>query len=113
MVGAYPERVKEFWVYTGLRMATFVASFALVVGLWLPLLGRANLVFAFVISLVLSGIASYFLLRGPREAFARRVEERAAQASARFEEMRAKEDLEDELRDHRDDGLADDDSRRS
>ena len=33
-----------------------------------------------------------FLLNGPREAFARRVQARADAATARFEESRARED---------------------
>ena len=40
----------------------------------------------------LSGIASYFILDRQREAFARRVENRAAKASAAFEERKARED---------------------
>ncbi len=41
---------------------------------------------------MVSGLASYFLLAGPREALARQVEERAERASAAFEAQRAKED---------------------
>ncbi len=40
----------------------------------------------------MSAVASYFLLQGPRERFAARVETRAAAMSQRFEEARAKED---------------------
>jgi hypothetical protein len=36
------------------------------------------------------------VLSGPREALARRVEDRASRASARFEEMRSREDADDE-----------------
>ena len=38
------------------------------------------------------GVASLFLLNRQREAFAQRVERRAARATARYEEARAKED---------------------
>ena len=46
-----------------------------------------------IISLVLSGLASYFLLGRQRSALARHVDDRARRASARFEEMKAKEDV--------------------
>jgi CHASE1-domain containing sensor protein len=46
----------------------------------------------FVIALVLSGLASYFLLRRQREAFARRVERRAERMQERFERARSRED---------------------
>jgi hypothetical protein len=41
---------------------------------------------------VVSGVGSYYLLRPQREAFARRVDERAQRASQKLEEMRSKED---------------------
>jgi hypothetical protein len=46
-----------------------------------------------VISLVLSGLASYFLLGRQRGALARHVDERARRASEKFEELKAKEDV--------------------
>ena len=45
-----------------------------------------------VIAFALSGVALYFLLNRQRDAFARKVEERAARASAAFEERRGRED---------------------
>ena len=51
------------------------------------------LLWAVVIAFVLSGVASYFLLNRPRAAFAARVEERAARATAAFDERRAREDV--------------------
>ena len=50
------------------------------------------MLWAVVIAFVVSGLASYFLLNRQREAFARRVDERAQRVSSRFEEMKAKED---------------------
>ena len=87
--------MKEFVVYTALRLALFVASLALVSGIWLLVADSVPLVWPIVIAFLLSGIASYFLLNRQRAAFARRVEERAARATARFEEMKAKEDADD------------------
>jgi CHASE1-domain containing sensor protein len=51
------------------------------------------LLWALILGFALSGVASYFLLNRQRAAFARRVEERAQRASVRFEEMRAREDV--------------------
>lgn len=86
--------VKEFVVYTGLRILLFLASLGVVLGLWVLVAEEANLLWAFVIALVVSGVGSYFLLNGPREALAQRVDARARAATSRFEEMRAKEDQE-------------------
>ena len=85
--------MKEFVVYTGLRIALFLASFGVVLGLWaLATGGRVNLFLSVVLAFLISGIASYFVLDRQREAFARRVEARAAKASAAFEERKARED---------------------
>jgi uncharacterized protein DUF4229 len=84
--------VKEFVIYTGLRLVLFVLAFLVVAGVWMLFADEVNGLLALVIALVLSGIASYFLLNGPRDAFARRVEERANRASAAFEQLKAKED---------------------
>jgi hypothetical protein len=84
--------VKEFLVYTGLRILLFLASLGVVLGLWVLIAGEANLLAGFVIALLISGIGSYVLLNGPREALARRVDERARLATSRFEEMKSKED---------------------
>jgi hypothetical protein len=86
------ELVKEFWTYTILRIALFLGSAAIVYAIW-SLLGDTVLVlWVVVIGFVVSGIGSYFLLNPQREAFARRVDERARRASARIDEMRTKED---------------------
>ena len=92
--GDYPGGVKEFWVYTGLRLLLFAASVAVVGGIWLAVADSANLMWILVISLVVSGIASYVVLSRQRAALARHVDERARRASERFEELKAKEDVE-------------------
>ncbi|WP_292604688.1 DUF4229 domain-containing protein [Nocardioides sp. REDSEA-S30_B4] len=84
--------MKEFLVYTGLRILLFLASLGVVLGLWVLIAGEANLLAGFVIALLISGIGSYVLLNGPREALARKVDERARAATSRFEEMKSKED---------------------
>jgi hypothetical protein len=46
-----------------------------------------------VIAFLLSGVASLFLLNPQRTAFARQVDARAQRAAEKFEQMRAKEDV--------------------
>jgi uncharacterized membrane protein len=84
--------VKEFWTYTGLRLLIFVASGAVVFGIWLAIAGSAPIMWVLVIALLISGVASYFLLGRQRVALAQHVDQRAHRAAAKFEEMRAKED---------------------
>jgi hypothetical protein len=88
--------VKEFLVYTGLRLAMFVVALAVVVGIWSVPTGGSltynDVFWSFVIAFVASGVASYFLLDPFREAFARKVQARAERATARFEERRSRED---------------------
>jgi uncharacterized membrane protein len=88
--------VKEFLVYTGMRILLFIGMVGLVLGVWSLLDGdgRIDLLWPVVIAFALSGVASYFLLNRQRDAFARKVEERASRASAAFEERRAREDRE-------------------
>lgn len=84
--------MKEFLVYTGLRILLFLAALGVVLGIWVLVAGEANLLAGFVIALLISGVGSYVLLNGPREALARKVDERARAATSRFEEMKARED---------------------
>ena len=82
-------------VYTVLRIVLFLASFGIVVGIMaLAFGGRYNRFWAVILAFLISGIASFFILDRQREAFARRVEARAAKASAAFEERKAREDSE-------------------
>ena len=87
--------MKEFVVYTLLRIVLFLASLGVVIGVMALLFdGRFHLFWAVVLAFLVSGIASYFILERQREAFARRVESRAAKAAAAFEERKAREDQE-------------------
>jgi uncharacterized membrane protein len=85
--------MRQFWLYTGLRLLLLAASVAVVGGIWLAVAGSANLMWVLIISLVVSGLASYFLLGRQRAALARHVDERARRATAKLEEMKAKEDV--------------------
>ena len=107
--------MKEFVIYTGLRVLLFFACLGIVLGVWMLATGSVPLLWAVVIAFALSGIASYFLLNRqrdafahrvelrahavqlradvePRAAFAARVEQRAARATSAFDERRARED---------------------
>lgn len=85
--------MKEFVVYTVLRLVLFLASFGVVVGIMaLAFDGRYHLFWAAILAFLISGIASYYILDRQREAFARRVETRASKAAAAFEERKARED---------------------
>lgn len=84
--------MKELLVYTALRLVLLAASFGIVAGLWIAVTGEIALFWCLVIAFVISGIGSYYVLNPQREAFARRVEERASRATARFDEMKARED---------------------
>jgi uncharacterized membrane protein len=84
--------VKEFWIYTVMRLALFVGSLGIVIGVWFLVDDEVPILWAVVIAFLLSGVGSYFLLDRPREALARRVQERADRMAAKVEEMRSKED---------------------
>ena len=84
--------MKEFWIYTALRVVLFVATLVTVVGVWLLVADQVPILWAVVVAFVLSGIASYFVLDRSRDAFARKVQARAERASAAFEAQRSKED---------------------
>ena len=81
--------MKEFVVYTLLRLALFAATFAVVAGIWLLVADGFPIFPVLVIAFVISGIVSYFLLNGQRVAFASKVENRA---TAAVERSRSKED---------------------
>jgi uncharacterized membrane protein len=87
--------VKEFLVYTALRIALFAGALGIVVGVWGLFTDSVPVLWAVVLAFVISGVASFFLLNATRERFARKVQARAERASARFEERKAREDLDD------------------
>ncbi|WP_139982794.1 DUF4229 domain-containing protein [Nocardioides litoris] len=87
--------MKEFVVYTLLRLALFLLTWGAVTGAWLLATDKAPIGLTFIIALVLSGIGSYFVLAGPRAKLANHVEARAERATAAFEERRAREDADD------------------
>ena len=87
--------MKEFVVYTLLRLGLLVGAFAAVAGLWLLVTGGVNIFWTLVIAFIISGIGSFVLLDRQREAFAQRVDERARRATAKMEARASREDVED------------------
>lgn len=91
---SYPRGVKEFVIYTALRLGLFAACYAVVGGLYLLLFGNQGLVlWPFLLAVITSSVLSVRLLRRQREALALRVQQRAERATARFEERRSREDV--------------------
>ena len=86
--------MKEFAIYTGLRILLFVASLITVTLVWALASGSREVpaIWSVVLAFAISGVLSYFLLNRQRDAFARRVEERATRATAAFEDRKARED---------------------
>ena len=85
--------VKEFWTYTLLRIVLFLATAGIAFAVWSLVADSVSLLGVIVIGFVVSGVGSYYLLSRQREAFARRVDDRARRATAKFEEMRSREDV--------------------
>ena len=85
--------MKEFLVYTAARFGLFLTIYGLIIGVYVLVAGTPiPVLWPLLLAAVLSTIASVYLLRGMRERFAEKVQERAARMSQRFEEMKAKED---------------------
>ena len=83
--------MKDFLVYTVARIGLLVASFLVIGGIFRAF-GWGNLLVVLILAAVVSAVASYYLLQGPRARFAARVDSRASRVAQRFEEFRAKED---------------------
>ncbi|MGH3351472.1 MAG: DUF4229 domain-containing protein [Nocardioides sp.] len=83
--------MKEFWIYTGLRLLSLVATFGIVAGIWSLITGEVDIFFAVILAFVISGALSFFVLDPQRRAFAEKVEARASKA---VQAARAKEDAE-------------------
>lgn len=83
--------MKEFWIYTGLRLLSLAATFGIVAGIWSLVAGEVDIFLSVIVAFVISGVLSFFVLDPQRRAFAEKVEARAAKA---VEAARAKEDAE-------------------
>jgi Protein of unknown function (DUF4229) len=89
--------VRSFLLYTVARLGLFVGAFGLiwlVAGFFLPWSSR-NIAWTGVLALLISAVASIYLLRGLRDDLARSARSRADEMSARLERARRKEDADD------------------
>lgn len=86
--------MKQFIVYTFSRLGLFVASYAVIIGIYLLVSDEGSLptLWPLLAALVVSSIASVYLLRKQREEFAAVVQRRAAGATRRYDAARSKED---------------------
>ncbi|MFW6773732.1 DUF4229 domain-containing protein [Nocardioides sp. CPCC 205120] len=86
--------MKEFVVYTLMRLALLVVAYGVVLGLWSLLTDQEGLIQLepLIIAFLISGIASYVVLDRPREAFAQRIDARAKRISENYEKARGRED---------------------
>lgn len=89
----YPRRVREFAVYTALRMLLFVATYAVIGGIGVLVWGQGTLLVSFLLAVVVSAVLSVKLLKRQRDAFALKVQRRAEAASSKMEERRSREDV--------------------
>jgi membrane protein implicated in regulation of membrane protease activity len=81
--------MKDFAVYTGLRLVLFAACFGI---LWLSLSSKLGLFPLLLLALLISSILSIFVLRAARERLAGTIESRAGRISDRIERSRRTED---------------------
>ncbi|KAA1419513.1 DUF4229 domain-containing protein [Nocardioides humilatus] len=85
--------MKEFWIYTLMRLGLFIGSFVVVTTVWYLITQDVPVIWAVAIAFLVSGVASFYLLERQREKFAVKVEGRAAKVTQKLEEQRAKEDV--------------------
>ena len=91
--------MRSFLLYTVARFGLFAGAFGLiwlVAGFFLPWTSQ-NIAWTGVLAVVVSAVASIYLLRGLRDELARAARARADEVSARLERARSKEDVDDEI----------------
>jgi hypothetical protein len=81
--------MKEFAIYTGLRLALFVVSFGI---LYLAFHNWLSVWPIALVALLVTSILSLFVLRSARERLAGKIEARAERMTSRIEASRTAED---------------------
>jgi F0F1-type ATP synthase membrane subunit b/b' len=81
--------MKEFAIYTGLRLLLFAACFGV---LWVALHNWIAIFPLLLLALVITSILSFFVLRAARDRLAGTIESRAARIASRIEAARSAED---------------------
>ena len=85
--------VKAFAIYTVLRLALFLASYAVLGALWVLAFGKDGMLLVpFLAAIIVSSLLSLKLLAPQRERFAAVVQARAERATRKFEEIKSRED---------------------
>jgi hypothetical protein len=86
--------VKHFVIYTVLRLALFLATWAVLSTLAVLIFGDSTEIWfiTLLVAAVVSSVLSLRVLAGPRERFAQSVEARATRAKDKLEEIRSRED---------------------
>ena len=92
--------MKDFALYTLARFGIFIGMFVVVAAIFWLANGREGVwvVWPLVVSAIGSTIVSTYVLRGLRDKVAAGVQARAERMSSRFEEIRGREDAEDDAR---------------
>ena len=81
-------------IYTVARLLLFVACYAVLAGIWVATVGHGGLLLVpFIGAVVISSLLSLKLLAPQREAFAAVVQHRADRIADRYEEAKAREDV--------------------
>ena len=88
--------MKPFLVYTVLRLGLFMVTMVVLSVVTVAIFGDSGTVWIFTLvgAAVISSLLSLKFLAGPRERFAQHVDARARRATARFEEIKSREDVE-------------------
>jgi uncharacterized membrane protein len=81
--------MRDFAIYTGLRLGLFAVTFGV---LWVLLHDNLTVFPILLVALMISAIASIFVLRAARDRLAGTIEDRATRMSHRIEESRRAED---------------------
>jgi membrane protein implicated in regulation of membrane protease activity len=81
--------MKEFAIYTGLRLALFAASFGI---LWVALHTLLGIFPLLLLALIVSSILAIFVLRAARDRLAANIEQRAGRIASRIQAARSAED---------------------
>ena len=81
--------MKEFAIYTGLRLVLFAASFGI---LWVALHTLLGIFPLLLLGLIVSSILAIFVLRAARDRLAANIEQRATRIASRIQAARSAED---------------------
>lgn len=86
--------MKEFLVYTALRLSLFVTTYAVLAGLWVLAFGRDGMLLVpFLAAVIVSSLLALKLLAPQRERFARVVQGRAERATRKVDDLKSREDV--------------------